>query len=101
LYLPFLRIDEIRGGKPPSLVLVGDGMMEEVNRPVWPVALAACGLTLALQCFLRSHLRDDAYISFRHIGRLLEGKGLAFNDGNESRGSPVPCGFSSSPAARG
>lgn len=38
------------------------------------VVLAPCGLTLGLQYFPRSHVSDDAYISFRYIQRLLEGQ---------------------------
>ena len=54
------------------------------------VVLVACALTLVLQCFLWSHVSDDAYISFRYIRRLLEGQGLTFNDGERVEGFSHP-----------
>jgi hypothetical protein len=65
-------------------------MMEEVKRPLPLVLLAACALTLALQYFLWSHVSDDAYISFRYVRRLLEGRGLTFNDGERVEGFSHP-----------
>ena len=54
------------------------------------VALIACALALSVQYFLWSHISDDAYISFRYIGRLLEGQGLTFNDGERVEGFSHP-----------
>jgi hypothetical protein len=54
------------------------------------VLLAACALTLALQVLLWSHVSDDAYISFRYVHRLLEGRGLTFNDGERVEGFSHP-----------
>lgn len=42
------------------------------------------------QIYLWNHITDDAYISFRYAERLLEGKGLTFNDGEKVEGFSNP-----------
>jgi hypothetical protein len=65
-------------------------LFRRVGEPTGVIVLAACGLTLALQVSLWSHISDDAYISFRYITRLLEGQGLTFNDGERVEGFSHP-----------
>lgn len=42
------------------------------------------------QFYLWNHITDDAYISFRYAERLLEGKGLTFNDRERVEGFSNP-----------
>lgn len=42
------------------------------------------------QFYLWDHITDDAYISFRYTERMLDGKGLTFNDGERVEGFSNP-----------
>jgi len=47
-------------------------------------------LNLLPQLYLWDHISDDAFISFRYAERMLEGKGLTFNDGEPVEGFSNP-----------
>lgn len=82
-----------RGIPPPvELALAGLATVLAVRlvsraRPLWAIALAACGLWLVVAGRLMGDWQmDDAYISYRYAWNFVQGNGLVYNAGEVVEG---------------
>jgi hypothetical protein len=64
--------------------------MNQLDKKTILIFLIIISFFILPQFYLWDHITDDAYISFRYAERLLEGKGLTFNDGEKVEGFSNP-----------